>query len=69
MDAILLFVVQPTIIATKLHYSMLHLDYNMHQSIDMSVDLEVEVEVLCSIKCMDTKNKMKQWDDLPLKKY
>ena len=68
-DAIGVFVVNPTKVAARLHESMFHLDYKMHQLTDMSMDLEVKVEGLCSMKCTKTNDRMKQWDDLLLNKY
>ena len=46
-DAIVVCIINPTKVTSRIQESMFHLDYKMHQSIDMSMDLEVEVEVLC----------------------
>ena len=50
-DAFEVFMINPTKIDAGLRESMFHLNYKMHQSIDLSMDLEIKVEGFCSMNC------------------
>lgn len=67
-DAIKVDVVNPTKSDARLRESLFYLDYKMHRIVDMSMDLEIKAEGLCSMKCKEINDWMKQWDDIFHKK-
>lgn len=68
VDAFELFMIDPTRVVFRPRETMFHIYNRMHQSFDVIMDLEIEAKGLCSMKCTEIYNQIKQWYDLFLKK-
>ena len=68
-DTLKVFMINPAITVSRIRESKFHVDYKMHQSIDLRMDLEIKAKGSCSRNCTEIYNYMQQWDDILLKKH
>lgn len=63
-DAFKVLMINPTKIIARIREFMFHIDYKIHQSIDLSMDLEIKAKGLFLKRYTEIYDRMKKWGDL-----